>query len=182
MQSITLERVNQSLNQSLDVVAWQGRFSRFIQETNYRPRYASSRPPIKENLEQEQSDAQKLISKEVLMAHWGAFIESLENEGKSLLVSSLKMCEVEAVQDGKVVLKCTKKFSFESLQTESTDLHKEAVKFFGGLLEIEIVLDKVSLAEAMKSEKSAAELFKELSETNPVIKYLIEHFGAEPLY
>lgn len=116
------------------------------------------------------------------MAHWGAFIESLENEGKSFLVSNLKMCEVEAMQDGKVVLKCAKKFSFESLHAESTDLHKEAVNFFGGLLEIEIVLDKASVAEAMKSEKSAAELFKELSETNPVIKYLIEHFGAEPLY
>lgn len=89
---------------------------------------------------------------------------------------------MEVEGDGKLLLKCAKKFSFESLQTESTQLHEEAVKFFGGLLEIELVLDKASVAEAMKSEKSAAELFKELSETNPVIQYLIEHFGAEPLY
>lgn len=118
----------------------------------------------------------------MLAAHWNSFIDALENEGKSFLVSHLKMCEMEVEGDGKLRLKCAKKFSFESLQTESTELHKEAVKFFGGLLEIDIVLDKASVAEAMKSEKSAAELFKELSETNPVIQYLIEHFGAEPLY
>ncbi len=178
MQPKDLERVNQSLN----VAAWQGRFSRFIQETTYRPRYLGSRPLAKEREEQAESDAQKLIPKDILNAHWGAFIESLEGEGKSFLVSHLKMCEMKAVQDGKVLLKCGKKFSFESLQTDATELHKEAVKFFGGLLEIDIVLDKASVAEAMKAEKSAAELFKELSETNPVIKYLIEHFGAEPLY
>lgn len=177
-QSKELERVNQSLN----VAAWQGRFSRFIQETSYRPRYVGSRPLTKEKNEQEESDVQKLISKEALTAHWGSFIESLEGEGKSFLVSHLKMCEMEVVRDGKITLKCAKKFSFESLQTDATQLHQEAVKFFGGLMEIEIVLDKASVAEAMKSEKSASELFKELSQTDPVIQYLIEHFGAEPLY
>lgn len=175
---MNLERVGQSLN----VAAWQGRFSRFIQETNYRPRYVGSRPITKEKNEQTESDAQRLVSKDTLTAHWGAFIESLESEGKSFLVSHLKMCEMEVAHDGKIVLKSPKKFSFESLQAESMELHKEAVKFFGGLLEIEIVLDKASVAEANKSDKSALELFKELSETNPVIQYLIEHFGAEPLY
>lgn len=178
MQSRALERVNQSLN----VAAWHGRFSRFIQETNYRPRYVGSRPIAKEKNEPAKSDAQKLISKEVLTAHWGSFVESLEGEGKSFLVSHLKMCEMQVVQEGKITLKCAKKFSFESLQAESTELHKEAVNFFGGLLEIEIVLDKASVAEAMKADKSDLELFKELSESNPVIRYLIEHFGAEPLY
>jgi len=178
VQPRDLERVSQSLN----VAAWQGRFSRFIQETTYRPRYIGSRPLAKEREAPAENDTQNLISKDVLNTHWRSFIESLESEGKSFLVSHLKMCEMEVVRDGKVLLKCGRKFSFESLQTDSTELHQEAVKFFGGLLEIDIVLDKTSVAEALKSEKSAAELFKELSETNPVIKYLIEHFGAEPLY
>ncbi len=136
----------------------------------------------KEENEQTQIVAQKVVSKEVLTTQWTAFIEALENEGKSFLASHLKMCNVDVVQDGKITLKSAKKFSFESLQTEVTELRKEAIKFFGGLLEVELLLDKASIIEAMKSEKSALELFKELSETNPVIQYLIKHFGVEPLY
>ncbi|MDW8436460.1 MAG: hypothetical protein RMM16_00305 [Chloroherpetonaceae bacterium] len=166
----------------MNVAAWSGRFSRFIQETNFRPRYAASRPLAKSPEQEERSKPQERVSKEILDARWGAFIETLEREGKSFLVSHLQTCELEATEDGRAKLKCARKFSFESLQAELTRLRDEAKRFFGGDVEIEIALDKNALAETLKAEKSAAELFEELSKTNPVVQYLIEHFGAEPLY
>ncbi len=173
-----LEHVHQRLN----VAAWQERFSRFIQETTYRPHYHRLRSAAPPREPQPASTLQEWIPKEVLITQWQAFVESLGKNGKSFLVSHLQMCNMQAVQDGKVLLKCGKVFSFESLQTEIAELHAEAVKFFGGLLAIDLVLDKDSVAKALKAEPSPIELFTRLSQTSPVIQYLIEHFGAEPLY
>jgi hypothetical protein len=124
-----------------------------------------------------------VIGEQVVREKWGLFIEHLETSGKSLLVSHLQMCELEKVADGFVKLKCVKQFSFESLTSSLfAALIQSASDFFGASLEIEIVLDKQSVAHVAKAERSVMEIFKELSETNDLVKYLIEHFGAEPLY
>lgn len=164
----------------MNVAAWSGRFSRFIQETNFRPRYAAQRPLAKRPEEEPKPAAP--VSKDALETRWSEFIESLEREGKSILVSHLRACRLDEATEGKVKLKCARKFSFESLQAELPRLCDDATRFFGGTVEIDVALDNAALAEALKAEKSVAELFEELSKTNPVIQYLIEHFGAEPLY
>lgn len=168
-------------NQLLNVADWRGRFSKFIQESSYRPRSIAPRL-LEATFEGENNVSLPAISAAVLKRNWVSFIESLEREGKSFLVSHLQMCELESIQDAKVNLKCIKKFSFETLRVENVALNRAAQMFFGGLVEIEVSLDKSGLAEARRSERSPDEVFLELSKTSELIKYLIEHFGVEPIY
>jgi hypothetical protein len=171
----------ESLKHRLNVAEWNGRFSKFIQESSYRLRYAAARALVSSN-NGNSAVAPPIVTEALLKRKWSEFIQSLEIEGKSFLVSHLQMCEIDAIEEGKVKLKCVKNFSFEALQGESAELNAEARRFFGGMVEIDISLDKIGFAEARRGERSADEIFIELSKTNEIIKFLIEHFGAEPLY
>jgi DNA polymerase III subunit gamma/tau len=166
---------------NMNVSGWQSKFSRFVEETTYRPTHLTARSTEKDLVEAP-PPVSIVISEIVLKEKWAGFVPYLEAKGKSVLVSNLQMCELENIAVGIVRLTCVKKFSFEVLTEEQASLSQEAELYFGSKIAIEISLDKTGAMQIQKDERSTFEIFKELSEQNELIRYLIEHFGAEPNY
>jgi hypothetical protein len=83
----------------INLSGWNSRFKRLIEETTYRPKQPPKKHATKEesqsNSVSETTASGKTITFETLTLKWDGFISQLEKEERTMLVSHLKMCEIE---------------------------------------------------------------------------------------
>lgn len=163
---------------------WNSRFKRLIEETAYRPKLPSKKQAAKDESQSDSpaeiSASIKRITFEALQIEWDAFITELEKEERTMLVSHLRMCEIEAFSDGLVKLKCVRQFSFDELSGMLDTVSDLASRFYETSLTFDLRHDREG-AKATR-ERTPFELFHELARKNKLVKFLIDEFGAEPIY
>jgi len=164
---------------SIDLGSWKQTLSHF--GTTSEPRMAV---PVK--LLQEEKMPEGYVRPPVaetgqLRLEWSRFLEHLAKKGLQVLVTHLHSCELLACSPtGLVELGCCRKFSFEELLHSSVLLEKEIAEFYGISLSLQIRYD--AARDACTKEKSIFTLFRELSEQNEVVRFLISEFGGELVY
>ncbi len=163
---------------------WKTKFAKFVFETPYRPKSlvkstSTASPTPNASPDSDAPARPANLTDLVVRDRWITFIERLDADGKSVLVSHLQLCNIESFNNQTVKLRCSSKTTFEILLDELHLLADAAEKFYGSRIQFDVVLDKTVVA---KQGKTPQEQFKELAEKSDLIKYLIEHFGAELSY
>lgn len=163
---------------------WSSKFKRLIDETAYRPKQPPKKQPASEDAQvnsvTEIPVSTKKITFEKLQLEWDSFITQLEKEERTMLVSHLKMCEIESFSGGVVKLKCVRQFSFDELLGMQDVVAELASQFYETNLTFDLRHDREG-AKATR-ERTPFELFQELAQKNKLVKFLIDEFGAEPIY
>lgn len=179
---MTSQRVEQlSL---INLSGWNSKFKRLIEETAYRPKTPQKKQPTREESQVETSaeipSPAKLITLDTLKLKWDGFISQLEEEERTMLVSHLRMCEIETLNGNLVKLKCVRQFSFDELLGMLDVVAELASQFYEAKLVFDLRHDREG-AKATR-ERTPFELFQELAQKNKLVKFLIDEFGAEPIY
>lgn len=163
----------------MDFGAWKKQLSNF--GSSAEPRMAV---PVKSLREDEVAgDYARPPITEIgqLRLEWTRFLEHLTRKGFQVLVSHLHSCELIACAPGGVVeLGCCRKFSFEELLHNSALLEQEIGEFYTLSVKLQIRYD--AARDACTKEKSIFTLFREMSERNEVVRFLVSEFGEELVY
>ena len=164
---------------SIDLGSWKQAFSKFGSNADqHLP--ARNLQRVEESAAGAESGAPVAVLEQLRM-EWGRFLEHLSAKGLQVLVSHLHASELMACSpSGVVQLGCCRKFSFEELQHDSALLESELSDFYKLPLKLAVRYD--AERDACTREKSVFTMFKELSESNEVVRYLITEFGGELVY
>lgn len=164
---------------NIDLGTWKQAFSRFGSNADqHLP--ARNRQRVEESGSGPEHGAPVAVLEQLRM-EWGRFLEHLSAKGLQVLVSHLHASELMSCSpSGVLELGCCRKFSFEELLHDSVMLESEVSDFYKLPLKLAVRYD--AERDACTREKSVFTMFKELSETNEVVRYLIKEFGGELVY
>lgn len=116
-----------------------------------------------------------------LRLEWSRFLDHLAKTGQQVLVPHLHACELlSCTPNGQVEIGCCRKFSFEELLNSSALLEEEMCQFYR--LPLKLLVRYDAQRDACTKEKTVFTMFRELSETNEVVRFLIREFGGELVY
>ena len=125
--------------------------------------------------------AEPLADLALLKVEWHQFLEYMAKKPKNLMATHLQSCELVACTPGGVLdIACCRKFSYEELQQERSELQQEISTFYALPLQIRISYDAEK--DACTREKTVFTIFQELSQHNEVIRFLVTEFGGELVY
>ncbi|MEC9486731.1 MAG: DNA polymerase III subunit gamma/tau [Prosthecochloris sp.] len=155
--------------------SWQDKLVNFSRKSAHPPVKASSssagasHPP-----------AAAVAEVEKFRLEWNQFLESLLDKKYKILVTHLRSCELTSCHDGELVLSCSRKFSYEELTQDADMLADELRSFYGISIRLSICYDEGK--DSSTREQTVFTLFRELAESNDVVRYLIREFGGELVY
>lgn len=162
-----------------DLGSWQHAFSRFGSNSDAVVP-ASSKVLTEERGAGGNGEPPVAVLDELLL-EWSRFLDHLTKQGQQVLVSHLHGCELlSCTPKGQVELGCCRKFSFEELLHNSAMLEEELCQFYR--LSLKLVVRYDAQRDACTKEKTVFTMFRELSETNEVVRFLIREFGGELVY
>ncbi len=159
----------------VDFSAWQGRLMNFTRNSPRKPPVESSASGSSRN-----GVFEGVVEVEKFRMEWNQFLESLLKKRQKVLVTHLRSCELTSCSHGVLVMTCGKKFSYEELMQDSALLLSEIESFYGIPVKLQICYDATK--DAMTREQTIFTLFRDLAETNDVMKYIIKEFGGELVY
>jgi DNA polymerase-3 subunit gamma/tau len=127
--------------------------------------------PEKENPEK--------VTTEYIQEIWVEYLESLKGDFPMLLHLQMERAKVKKVKGGELHLECDNDFAQKMLDEQSTDLQFKLKEFTGSVLRFNITVGE-------KDEKdkpmSVYERFKQIQQKDPIIRDIVEIFGAELEY
>ncbi len=119
------------------------------------------------------------ITTEYIQEIWVEYLESLKGDFPMLLHLQMERTKVKKVKGGELHLECDNSFAQKMLDEQSTDLQFKLKEFTGSVLRFNI-----SVGEIDKKDKpmSVYERFKQIQQKDPIIRDIVEIFGAELEY
>lgn len=119
------------------------------------------------------------VTTEYVQEIWGEYLESLKGDFPMLLHLQMERTKVKRVKGGELHLECDNDFAQKMLDEQSTDLQFKLKEFTGTVLRFNI-----SVGEVDEKDKpmSVYERFKQIQQKDPIIRDIVEIFGAELEY
>lgn len=119
------------------------------------------------------------LTTELVQEKWGDYVNSLKGDFPMLLHLQMERVKVLKVKGGELHLECESPFAQKMLDEQSTDLQIKLKEFTGSVLRFNI-----SVGEPDEKEKpmSVYERFKQIQQKDPIIRDIVEIFGAELEY
>lgn len=162
---------------TVDFSSWQDKFSKFAKSEKRR-----SLPAV-----QEVSDGRQGISKpfdgvaevQKFRVEWKQFLDVLLKKNYKVIVTHLRSCELASFSHGVLHMSCFKRFSYEELLHDASLLARELEEFYGLAVKLHISYDE---EKDTGKEQTIFTLFRELSESNEIVKFLVREFGGELVY
>ncbi|MBD3616992.1 MAG: DNA polymerase III subunit gamma/tau [Gracilimonas sp.] len=137
-----------------------------------------TQPSSASSMNNENAEVKK-ITTEYIQESWSTYIESLKGDFPMLLHSQMERVKVVKVKGGELHLECENQFAHKMLDEQRTDLQKKLKECVGTMLRF-----NVSVAEQPEENKpmSVYERFKQIQQKDPIIRDIVEIFGAELEY
>lgn len=137
----------------------------------------SNSRPVAARVEEEVEN--KKITAEYVTEKWGEYIESLKGDFPMLLHLQMERVKVIKVKGSELHLECDNTFAQKMLEEQSTELQKRLKECVGAMLRF-----NVSVGEPDEETKpmSVYERFKQIQQKDPIIRDIVEIFGAELEY
>ncbi|HBX66568.1 MAG TPA: DNA polymerase III subunit gamma/tau [Balneolaceae bacterium] len=128
---------------------------------------------------QETDEAPKKVTQEYVKEQWPQYLESLKGDFPMLLHLQMERMKVVKVKGSELFLECDNQFAKKMVEEQSSDLQKKLKECVGSLLRF-----NVSVGELEEREKpmSVFERFKQIQQKDPIIRDIVEIFGAELEY
>lgn len=119
------------------------------------------------------------ISTDYVQEVWGDYVESLKGDFPMLLHLQMERVKVLQVKGGELHLECDNQFAKKMVDEQSTDLQIKLKEFTGKVLRF-----RISVARQSEQDKpmSVYERFKQIQQKDPIIRDIVEIFGAELEY
>jgi DNA polymerase-3 subunit gamma/tau len=126
-----------------------------------------------------EKDIPEKITTEYVQEIWVEYLESLKGDFPMLLHLQMERAKVKKVKGGELHLECDNDFAQKMLDEQSTDLQFKLKEFTGSVLRFNI-----SVGEKDEKDKpmSVYERFKQIQQKDPIIRDIVEIFGAELEY
>lgn len=160
---------------ALNFSSWQDKLSKFTRNSSLQSHHtASSRGGGA------QAEFEGVAEVQKFRTEWNQFLEELLRKQQNVLVTHLRSCELTSCHDGVLVMTCSRKFSYEELTRAADQLLQEIDQFYGIPVQLRICYDAEK--GASNREQTVFTLFRELAESNDVVKYLVREFGGELVY
>ena len=162
----------------VDFSSWQDKFSKFAKsEKRLSMLPASGTTKDRPDLSQP-FDGVAEVQK--FRVEWKQFLDVLLKKNYKIIVTHLRSCELASFSHGILHMNCSKKFSCEELLHDAGLLARELEEFYGLPVKLHISYDEEKDADT--KGQTIFSLFRELSEDNEVVKFLIREFGGELVY
>jgi|AntRauTorckE6833_2_1112554.scaffolds.fasta_scaffold00715_9 DNA polymerase-3 subunit gamma/tau len=138
-----------------------------------------TKPASSPSTRQENDEAPKKVTQEYVQEQWPAYLESLKGDFPMLLHLQMERMKVVKVKGSELFLECDNQFAKKMVEEQSSDLQKKLKECVGSLLRF-----NVSVGELEEREKpmSVYERFKQIQQKDPIIRDIVEIFGAELEY
>lgn len=135
---------------------------------------AVAESPVKEEVV-----APEKITLEYIEDNWPNYLESLKGDFPMLLHLQMERIKLLKVKGGELYLECDNQFAKKMLDEQSMDLQKKLKECVGSMLRFNI-----SVGELSEEDKpmSVYERFKQIQQKDPIIRDIVEIFGAELEY
>ncbi|MEX0723462.1 MAG: DNA polymerase III subunit gamma/tau [Gracilimonas sp.] len=136
-------------------------------------------PTIAESSQQIDDEPAVKVTLEFIHEKWDEYLESLKGDFPMLLHLQMERVKVVKMKGGELFLECESQFAQKMLDEQSTDLQKKLKECVGSLLRFNI-----SVGEQSERDKpmSVYERFKQIQQKDPIIRDIVEIFGAELEY
>jgi DNA polymerase-3 subunit gamma/tau len=134
--------------------------------------------PTSKSRSEEQKPPEKMTLSYV-EKNWPAYLESLKGDFPMLLHLQMERVKLLKVKGGELFLECDNQFAKKMLDEQAMDLQKKLKECVGSLLRFNI-----SVGEQSEEDKpmSVYERFKQIQQKDPIIRDIVEIFGAELEY
>lgn len=138
-------------------------------------------PTVAESASQQEEGevSRTKLTTEFVQQKWDEYVESLKGDFPMLLHLQMERVKVLKVKGGELYLECESSFAQKMLNEQSTDLQIKLKEFTGSVLRFNI-----SVGEPDEKDKpmSVYERFKQIQQKDPIIRDIVEIFGAELEY
>ena len=163
---------------SVDFSSWQDKFSKFAKSEKRHP--VPPAPGITANKQDSLQPFDGVAEVQKFRVEWKQFLDVLLKKNHKIVVTHLRSCELASFSHGVLHMSSAKKFSYEELLHDSGLLVRELEEFYGLPVKLHISYDEEKDADT--KEQTIFTLFRELSENNEVVKFLVREFGGELVY
>lgn len=120
------------------------------------------------------------VSMEDIREVWGHFLEQVKGDFPMLLHLQMERVELAKLKGGELYMDCDNRFAKKMLDEQARELSKKLRECLGCLLRFNFEVSEV-LTKKQKS-KNPYERFKELQQKDPLIRDIVDIFGAELEY
>ncbi len=127
-----------------------------------------------------ESVSTKNILVEDVRAIWDKFVASLENKIPKVLELQVQRVQPTKLKGNELLLECDNAFAQQMLDEQAQDLSVRLKEHIGVKLRFRTEVKKG--AENTSKAKNPYERFKEIQQKDPIIRDLVERFGAELEY
>lgn len=163
---------------SVDFSSWQDKFSKFAKSE--KRRHVPAVPGFTEVRSVAASPYEGAAEVQKFRVEWKQFLDDLLKKNHKVIVTHLRFCELASFSQGVLHMRCARRFSYEELLHDSGLLARELEAFYNLSIKLHISYDEEK--DAGTKEQTIFTLFKELSEKNDIVKYLVREFGGELIY
>ena len=128
---------------------------------------------------EEEKSVKRLLIEDV-HAIWDEFIKALENTVPKVLELQVQRVHPSKLKGNELILECDNLFAQKMMGEQAHDLSIRLKEHIGVMLRFRTEIKKG--AEQVSKAKNPYERFKEIQQKDPIIKELVERFGAELEY
>lgn len=125
-------------------------------------------------------EEKKILRVEDVKAVWDSFLESLKGDFPMVLQLQVERVKPTSLKGTELTMQCDNPLAMKMLEEQAPDLARKLKECLGSMLRFKFELVKPN-GEASKA-RNPYERFKEIQEKDPIIKELVERFGAELEY
>ena len=125
-------------------------------------------------------EEKKVLRVEDVKAVWDSFLESLKGDFPMVLQLQVERVKPTTLKGTELTIQCDNPLAMKMLEEQAPDLARKLKECLGSMLRFKFELIKPN-GEASKA-RNPYERFKEIQEKDPIIKELVERFGAELEY
>jgi DNA polymerase-3 subunit gamma/tau len=127
----------------------------------------------------EPKKAPEKLTLEYIQNSWAEYLDSLKGDFPMLLHLQMERIKVVKLKGSELFLECDNQFAQKMLDEQKSELQKKLKECVGVLLRFNVSVD-----EQQEREKpvSVYERFKQIQQKDPIIRDIVEIFGAELEY
>ncbi|MFN1835708.1 DNA polymerase III subunit gamma/tau [Balneola sp. MJW-20] len=189
-----------SVNEPPDFVTEEESLNEIVQEQEDDDEFDLGRPALQTDLnkrvqahkeatstavaEPVQSEAEEEAPEKITLHYvqekWDTYLESLKGDVPMMLHLQLERARLGKLEGRELTLQCNDQFAMKMLEEQSLELAKKLKECVGCMLRFNIIVKKDPTQKT--KEMSPYERFKQLQQKDPMIRDIVEIFGAELEY
>lgn len=119
------------------------------------------------------------LTLEFIQEQWPVYLESLKGDFPMLLHLQMERVKLLKLKGGELYLECDNQFAKKMVDEQAMDLQKKLKECVGSVLRFNI---SVGTPDPSDKPMSVYERFKQIQQKDPIIRDIVEIFGAELEY